>query len=316
MKISVIIPVFNQEEKLAKTIESVLEQESKIDKEIILVNDGSTDQSKLIIKKYEEQYSKLIKGYEKKNGGLSDARNFGIERATGDYLLFLDAGDYLDTALFSQVEPYLEKNIEVIKYKMMTVDKEGKILEAMQGPVFPVCKGEEAFSKLFLGEDHYLEVACLYFYQRHYWNNHHFCYTLHTYHEDFGLTPLVISQAETAISTSIFGYYYVQDEGSITRHQNQEKKEKQLYDLLLHDENMKKVIEKTNLSKKAKQNLKSYYANTILARAKELEGESQQKFITSLKEKGIIHDIVPCNMKQWLKKQILRFNINWYLKLK
>ena len=84
-EISVIIPVFNTEKYLERCLESVITQR-KIDFEVIVVNDGSTDMSESIIKKYEEKYPSVIKCFSKRNGGLSDARNYGVQKATGKYL--------------------------------------------------------------------------------------------------------------------------------------------------------------------------------------------------------------------------------------
>ena len=85
-KISVIIPVYNVEKYLSKCLDSVVNQTLK-DIEIIVVNDGSPDNSQKIIDDYTKKY-KNIKSFVKKNGGLSDARNFGIKKASGKYIAF------------------------------------------------------------------------------------------------------------------------------------------------------------------------------------------------------------------------------------
>ena len=91
-KISVIIPAYNSEQFIAETLDSLLEQTLK-DIEVIIVNDGSTDGTLDIIKQYEEKYD-IFRCYSKENGGVSAARNYGLERATGEYVVFLDADDY------------------------------------------------------------------------------------------------------------------------------------------------------------------------------------------------------------------------------
>lgn len=94
-KVSVIVPVYNVEKYLKKSLESLVNQ-TLDDIEIIVINDGSTDNSKEILDLYKEKYSKKIKYLEKENGGLSDARNFGIPYATGEYIAFLDSDDYVE----------------------------------------------------------------------------------------------------------------------------------------------------------------------------------------------------------------------------
>ncbi|UOX32761.1 glycosyltransferase [Flavobacterium sediminilitoris] len=89
--ISVIIPLYNKSKSISNTLNSVLRQ-SFSDFEIIIINDGSTDNSVDIIKKKNDERIKIIN---QKNKGVSFARNIGIEKSNGDYILFLDADDYL-----------------------------------------------------------------------------------------------------------------------------------------------------------------------------------------------------------------------------
>lgn len=94
MLISVIIPVYNVEDYLHYAIES-LEKQTFKNFEIILVNDGSTDNSGKLCDEYSEKYSN-VKVFHKENGGLSDARNFGVQKAKGGFITFLDPDDYLE----------------------------------------------------------------------------------------------------------------------------------------------------------------------------------------------------------------------------
>lgn len=97
-KISIIVPVYNVEKYLKKCIESILLQTLK-DIEIILVDDGSTDDSGRICDEFANMDSR-IKVLHKKNGGLSDARNVGINHAEGEYLGFIDSDDYIDNDMY------------------------------------------------------------------------------------------------------------------------------------------------------------------------------------------------------------------------
>ncbi len=94
-KVSVIVPVYNVEKYIKKCMESLVNQ--TLDEiQIIVVNDGSEDESEKIIKEYIEKYPSKILYLKKENGGLSDARNFGIPYATGEYIAFLDSDDYVE----------------------------------------------------------------------------------------------------------------------------------------------------------------------------------------------------------------------------
>ena len=91
--ITVIIPVYNSEKYLEKTIKSILEQTYN-NYEIILIDNGSTDNSAEICKKYQEK-DKRVKVYIQSKKGVSNARNMGIEKATGGVICFVDSDDYI-----------------------------------------------------------------------------------------------------------------------------------------------------------------------------------------------------------------------------
>ena len=91
--VSVIVPVYNNEKYLSHCINSILNQSCQ-DFEIILVDDGSPDKCGQIIDEYKEKDSRII-SLHKKNGGLSDARNYGMKYVTGEYIFFLDSDDYI-----------------------------------------------------------------------------------------------------------------------------------------------------------------------------------------------------------------------------
>ena len=100
-KVSLIIPVYNVQDYIEKCLDSVVNQTID-DMEIIIVNDGSKDLSKQKIENYLEKYPK-IKYLEKENGGLSDARNYGLKFATGEYVAFLDSDDYVEKNTYEEM---------------------------------------------------------------------------------------------------------------------------------------------------------------------------------------------------------------------
>lgn len=100
-KISIITPVYNVENYLDICLDSILAQSYK-DFEVICVDDGSTDSSPEILKKY-AQFDKRIRVFHKTNGGLSDARNFGMEHITGEYTTFVDSDDWLSHLMLERL---------------------------------------------------------------------------------------------------------------------------------------------------------------------------------------------------------------------
>ena len=101
VKVSVIVPVYNVEKYLERCLLSLVNQ-SLQDIEIIVVNDGSPDNSQTIIDKFASEY-KNVKSYIKENGGLSDARNYGTKKAVGEYIAFVDSDDYVSEQMYEQM---------------------------------------------------------------------------------------------------------------------------------------------------------------------------------------------------------------------
>ena len=119
IKISIIVPIYNVEKQLERCIKSLLTQEDKdLQTEIILVNDGSTDDSGKIAKEYALKYKDKIIYLEKENGGLSDARNYGMNYATGQYIAFVDSDDYISEELYPKLVKYMIDDYDLIKIKI------------------------------------------------------------------------------------------------------------------------------------------------------------------------------------------------------
>lgn len=115
IKFSIIVPVFNVEQYLSRCIESVLSQTFK-DFELILVDDGSTDSSGAICDRYAEKDNRILVIH-KKNGGVSTARNVGIDNAKGEYITFCDSDDYYKDKLLETVVAYLEDgSVDFLSY--------------------------------------------------------------------------------------------------------------------------------------------------------------------------------------------------------
>ena len=112
--ISVIIPVYGVEKYISQCLESVINQTYK-NLEIIVINDGTKDRSADIAKEYAAKDSR-IKVYDFKNGGLSVARNRGLEIATGEYISYLDSDDYLDTKMYETLlEAAMKNDADMVK---------------------------------------------------------------------------------------------------------------------------------------------------------------------------------------------------------
>ncbi len=95
-KVSVIIPVYNIDKYISKCLDSIINQSIFNDIEVIVVNDGSTDESYNICLEYSKKYNNIFL-FSQKNSGVSSARNYGMKRATGKYIIFIDGDDFIDS---------------------------------------------------------------------------------------------------------------------------------------------------------------------------------------------------------------------------
>ena len=108
MRYSVIIPVYNAVGTLRRCLDSLVRQQFS-DYELLIINDGSTDGSDAICREYANTYS-CVRYFAKGNGGVSSARNLGLEQAEGEYILFVDSDDYVSEGYFASLSHALESN--------------------------------------------------------------------------------------------------------------------------------------------------------------------------------------------------------------
>ena len=205
IKISVIVPVYNVEKYLAKCLDSLTKQTLK-EIEIIIVNDGSLDNSQEIIDKYQKKYSN-IKAYTKENGGLSDARNYGIKKASGQYLAFVDSDDYIDlTMLEKMYNNALEKDAEIVVCDTINVYENKEVY---------------LHSNYHYADDNvknYLlapPMACIRLYKNNLFEDLEFKRGL--FYEDLELTPKLVNKTQKISFLEEGLYYYVQRSGSIMK---------------------------------------------------------------------------------------------------
>lgn len=212
MKISVIVPVYNVYDYLDKCLASLVNQTDN-DFEVIIVNDGSTDNSQEIIDKYVSENANM-KAFIKENGGLSSARNFGISKASGDYVLFLDSDDYYEPDTIEILKKEANSDYDIIVFKMFIDDKDGikKSKDEMAGFIY-----DESISpakRLLL----YNPSACDKMFKRSLFDNISFIDG--RYYEDLGTIPLLAVYTDKIKFTEYYLYHYLKRENSIMNRTN------------------------------------------------------------------------------------------------
>ena len=132
---TVVVPVYNVEKYLANSLDSIIEA-SIDDMEILVVNDGSTDNSEEIILKYQKMYPKLIRYIKQENHGLGNVRNVGLKEARGKYIASIDSDDTINPLFFEETLKYMKEDIDIIICDWLTVTDETRYETAALDYIF------------------------------------------------------------------------------------------------------------------------------------------------------------------------------------
>lgn len=225
MKISVIIPIYNVVFYLQECVNSVIKQTYK-NLEIILVDDGSTDECPNICDTYAKQYSN-VKVVHKQNGGLSDARNVGILNSTGDYLLFLDADDFWkdSTAVQSLVDRINLTHADLLNYSYIKYYEDLKkyinYFEDMEPLPLEFNKLESI--QYLLNNNLYIASACNKLIKKSLFEDGNLYFVKGIYSEDIDWCLRLLIKAESVDFICENFYCYRQRSGSISHTINDKK---------------------------------------------------------------------------------------------
>lgn len=210
--ISIIVPVYNVEQYLSRCINSILEQ-TYCNFEVILIDDGSTDNSGIICDRYSKK-DERISVIHKKNGGLSDARNVGIDLANGAYIGFVDSDDWiaqdmLEMLLHNMI--HYEADVSICQFKFTANEKEK--VAAVQNET-RIYDKYQAIDAMFIDKV-FASQACNKLYKAHLFDNIRF--PIGKIYEDQFTTYKIIWAANKIIYTNKPCYYYFIRNGSIAR---------------------------------------------------------------------------------------------------
>lgn len=216
-KISVIVPVYNVEQYIMRCVDSILNQTYK-NLEIILVDDGSQDRSGAKCDSYLSR-DRRIRVIHKKNGGLSDARNAGLEIATGDYFAFVDSDDYLDENMFLYLmNAILETGADIAICDKKKFSNENEIIKKesdfVEGFKMDACKALKLLNEL-----NQIDVSmCDKLFNQRLFKNLKFPYGLKS--EDSFVCYKLFDRAKQLVYIPEEFYFYYQREGSISNSLN------------------------------------------------------------------------------------------------
>lgn len=298
-KFSIIVPVYNTEKYLKRCLDSIRNQTFK-NYEVIIVNDGSTDNSSDIISKYP------FKIINQKNQGLSMARNNGVKESSGEYLIFLDSDDYIEKDLLREINNSLSNNPDLVRYQIKEVfdDKSDVNYEEES---FENKDGVEAFK--LITKYHFVENAWAYAIKREFYLKEKFSFKKGTYHEDFGLMPLVIIKSKIVNSINYVGYCYYQRDGSIMNSSDYSKTKNKVKDFYNHYLYLTKEINKTKLDKIY---FMSFISNSLILKITELKGKDYKETLDKLKKDKVFDNLLNDTFLRKIKNMLVKISPKLY----
>lgn len=305
---SIIVPVYNTEKYIDKCIESILNQ-TYYKYEVIIINDGSTDNSKKVLEKYKD--NEKIKIITQPNQGQSVSKNIGLKESNGDYILFVDSDDYIEPDLLSTLSSNIKDNIDIIRYQIRTVNEQYKVITNYKEEPFETLPNDSAIKKIV--DYHFVETSCAYCFKRDLFIKNNLKFDLGFVHEDFGLIPLLLLYSKDIISIDYIGYNHIKRFDNILETKEPDKIAKQCNDYITLGIRNINIIKNSEL--KTKYILLSYIANSILIKGVYLDKKSRKIYYKQIKENKIEKYILTNTIFRKIKKLLLIINYNLYLKL-
>lgn len=292
-KVSVIVPFYNVEGYIEKCLETLVNQTLQ-DIEIILVNDGSKDRSVNIVKKFQSSYPEKIVYLEKENGGLSDARNYAIPHAKGEYIAFLDSDDYVEKDMYQKMyELAVKENSDMVEcdfyweYPNKTRKDVGEIYHGSNEMIEKI--RVVAWNKLIKKE--ILEDTKIQFPKGYRYEDVEFTYKLIPYIKNVSFLK------EACI-------HYIQREGSISNSQNERTKE--IFDVLEH---VLQYYKEIDIYEKYKTELEYIYIRyafcSSLRRISKIQDETVQEDLLKLTWNNVQE-----KFPSWKQNSILKTKFN------
>lgn len=216
--VSIIVPVYNTEDYLAKCVQSLVKQ-TYTDIEILLIDDGSTDGSGELCDQFAEGYNH-IQAFHKQNGGLSDARNYGIMQASGEYICFVDSDDYVSFDMVSDLYMACRQNeVRIAWGNKARVLENGKIYPDNVFTEGKMLTNKEAFKQVLLHES---TSVCDKMYHQSLFQE--VMFPKGRLYEDIFTIRELFAQCEFIYHTGKTHYYYLQRTESIIHSEFSEKK--------------------------------------------------------------------------------------------
>lgn len=259
IKFSIIVPIYNVEKYLERCINSIINQTYN-NLEIILVDDESPDNCPVICDEYAKKDNR-VKVVHKKNGGLSDARNSGMDIATGDYIVFVDSDDYIELDACAKFLHFAKKGCDILVGDAIVTGGTCNLQHIINSDVLT---GKQYLLEAYRAHKAPM-AAWLNVYKRQFLSENKLFFTKGILHEDEDFTPRCFLKAKTIVCTNIYFYHYIIRENSITTVADKRKNANDLYDTCLRLYTIYNKIDNPELRKHLENSLSVKYLNLFQA---------------------------------------------------
>ena len=279
-KYSIIVPSYNTEKTIKRCVDSLLKQEYK-NIEIILVNDGSKDNTLKILNEYKKKHIKNVIVVDKENGGVGSARNAGIEHATGDYITFVDADDALEKDAISYINQIIKNDED------MVISGLKRISEHDDTVLYELKPQNNLWSELKYTSTQFK------IYKREYLNKNKIRYSSYKINEDTYFVLTSTSRTNNILIDSNSKYLNYVNSNSVTANLSTKK-----YDVI---DLLKEINKNIDFSKYPKKYVNFFYIKTIV-----------QNIIMQLKARDFkeLNELYSKNVN-WYKNNISKLHIYW-----
>lgn len=305
MKYTIIITIYNKEKFLEKAIISACSQNYK-NYTVIVVNDGSTDNSEKLILKLKDRYNFIY--YKKRNTGIADTRNYAIKKVKTPYFIFLDADDYIEKDLLQEIDKY--NDYDILSFNALKKDENDNIIKYINKPEYSG-SGEE-YIRILIKDNNIFPVPWGYVFNTNFYRKNKYQFLKGEILEDFELIPFVIADSKKVTAINYYGYNYITNSKSITNDVNNYEKVTntflKLYKIMFNR------IDNSNYNYKTKKDLKIFVAKTIIWSGHKLNGKAQKEYMKKTKELKALNYANKNVLIRFFSKILYNLNIYYHIR--
>ena len=309
MKFSVIVAVDPNRQTVKKLLDTL---KTYTNYEVILVVDDQAISLHQLITPYltDPRFHMVLKTYR----GVAAARNFGMENSSGDYILFCDDDDYVDSDFLEQLSVAAIDNpgIDMIKYQPQLVDANGQVLRRIFDTAFSRLTTLEAFRILIQGD--YVEPAVLYAYRSAFLKEHKLLFQEGKSECDFGFVPLALVYAKMIMSLTYAGFYFTK------RNHRQfvtssEQATRIVYDTLFqYDYMMKKIDTDETISDELKKTFFDYISYNVILKGTLLPDDAIPAYTLELNKRSVTKYLHANTISKFITKMKIERDMDAFIK--